>query len=283
MALLDSMPSIKCKMLICTVGCNAAISNPRILEGFKKYKNRIEFVTHSSNYDDAKLLQKNGIPFRVIPNAADGSEFFIPKSKFRDKMNISSNSIMTLMVANCFPGKGHEELIQILEKNQYNFPENSYFVLACSTPAWPIAKRLTASISERISRIRRPRCIVLKDAARETVCDAFAASDITIMTSLKEVAPIVILESMACGIPWISFPVGNVPELPGGVVVPCGNRDAQGYLRPSPSDLDAFSRELKELIVSDSKRNDLGSAGMAIINSSFNWETVSELYNAALQ
>jgi glycosyltransferase involved in cell wall biosynthesis len=283
MALLDAMPYIKCKVLLCTVGCNAAISNPKMVESFKKYKDKIEFVTHSADYDDARLLKNNNIPFRVIPNAVDGSEFFIPKSKFKDRMNIPSSSMVVLMVANCFPNKGHEEVIQLLERNSNSFPENCYFILACSTPAWPVAKRLTMSVSERIARIRRPKCLVLKDASREIVCEAFAASDLTLMTSLKEVAPIVILESMACGIPWISFPVGNVAELPGGVVVPCKQKDNQGNLRPSMSDIDVFSRELRELLHNESKRNDLGSAGINMVNSCFNWEIISEMYNAALQ
>lgn len=281
--LLDNMHTVKCRIAICTVGCNAAISNPRILENFKKHKDKIEFITHSSSYDDAKLLQKNSIPFRVIPNAVDASEFFIPKSRFRDKHGISANSHVMLMVANCFPGKGHEEMIGMLERHSHSFPENSFFVLACATPSWPVAKRLTNSIRERITRIRRPKCMVMLDASREAVCEAFAASDVTVLTSLKEVAPVVILESMACGIPWISFPVGNVPDMPGGVVVDCKIRDAQGYLKPSAGEIEFFSRELRELLLNDHKRNELGSSGLAMIGQNFNWDVVSEMYNAALQ
>jgi len=281
--LLDSASSIKARYSLCTVGCNAALSNSRMLDGFKKYKDKISFITHSSDYDDAKLLKSNGITYQVIPNAVDSSEFFIPKSKFRERMKIGSSAPMMLMVANCFPGKGHEEIIAMLEKNAYGFPENSVFVFAFSTPSWPVAKRMTASISERLSRIRRPKCIVLKDASRDIVCEAFASADVTVLTSLKEVAPVVILESMAAGIPWISFPVGNTPDLPGGVVVPCKIRDAQGYLRPSSLELESFSREIKELLINDSKRNDLGSAGLAMVNNFFNWDAVAEMYNAVLQ
>jgi glycosyltransferase involved in cell wall biosynthesis len=282
-AILDAMDGIKAKLAICTVGCNAAISNPRILEGFKKHKDRIEFITHSGDYDDAKLLKSCNIPFRVIPNAVDASEFFVPKSRFRERMKISGSSPMMLMVANCFPGKGHEEIIGMLEKTSYTFPENSVFVFAFATPSWPIAKRMTNAISERLARIRRPRCIILKDASRDVVCEAFASADVTALSSLKEVAPVVILESMASGVPWISFPVGNVPELAGGVIVDCKVKDNQGYLRPNQFDMDAFSRELRELLANDVKRNDLGSAGLAMISQNFNWDAVAKMYHAALQ
>lgn len=281
--LLDIAGSVKCKYAICTVGCNAALSNARILDGFKKHKDKISFIAHSSDYDDAKLLKKNNIPFRVIPNAVDVSEFFIPKSRFRDRMKISSSSPVVLMVANCFPGKGHEEAMSMLENNSYGFPEGTVFVFAFATPNWPVAKRLTMSISERISRIKRPKCIVLKDASREVICEAFASSDLTILTSLKEVAPVVILESMAAGIPWISFPVGNTPELAGGSIVPCRIKDAQGYLKPSVDELQFFSKEIKEMLFNESKRNDMGSAGLAMVNSMCNWDIVSEMYNDALQ
>lgn len=281
--LLDSAASIKSRFALCTVGCNAAIANPRILDGLKKNKDKISFITHSGEYDDAKLLKNNSITYRVIPNAVDASEFFIPKSKFRERIKIGSNAPMMLMVANCFPGKGHEEVINMLEKNSYGFPENTVFVFIFSTPLWPVAKRMTMSISERLARIRRPKCVVVKDAPRDVVCEAFASADLTVLTSLKEVAPVVILESMASGVPWISFPVGNIPELTGGITIPCKMRDNQGYLRPSPNELEFFAREAKELLVNESKRNDLGSAGMAMVNSIFNWDIVSEMYNAALQ
>lgn len=281
--LLDASSSVKAKYALCTVGCNAAISNPRIADGLKKNKEKISFITHSGEYDDAKFLKNHNMPYRVIPNAVDSAEFFVPKSKFRDRIKIGHNSPMMLMVANCFPGKGHEEAIAMLEKNSYGFPENTVFVFAFATPSWPVARRMTVSISERLARIRRPKCIIIKDASRDVICEAFASADLTVLTSLKEVAPVVILESMASGVPWISFPVGNTPELAGGITIPCKMRDSQGYLRPTANELEFFAREAKEILVNEPKRNDLGSAGIAMVNSVFNWDIVSEMYNAALQ
>jgi glycosyltransferase involved in cell wall biosynthesis len=46
-----------------------------------------------------------------------------------------------------------------------------------------------------------------------------AEADIFLFASRIECAPIVILEAMAAGVPWVSYDVGNVRELPGGIVV----------------------------------------------------------------
>lgn len=49
--------------------------------------------------------------------------------------------------------------------------------------------------------------------------DAVAAADLFLFTSRVECAPLVIIEAMAAGTPWVSYEVGNVAELAGGVVV----------------------------------------------------------------
>ncbi len=51
------------------------------------------------------------------------------------------------------------------------------------------------------------------------VADALAAADLFMFTSRIESGPLVILEAMATGTPWISLDVGHASQLAGGIVV----------------------------------------------------------------
>jgi glycosyltransferase involved in cell wall biosynthesis len=68
--------------------------------------------------------------------------------------------------------------------------------------------------ARRYSRVLK----VVDGSAPGAALEAVAAADLFLFTSQVECAPLVILEAMAAGTPWVSYPVGNVEELPGGIV-----------------------------------------------------------------
>jgi len=73
----------------------------------------------------------------------------------------------------------------------------------------------------------RVRCVFarsLDGLSRQGVVCAMNAADVTVMTSLWEGSPVAVKESLACGTPVVSVPVGDVPDtidgLPGCAIVP---------------------------------------------------------------
>jgi len=60
---------------------------------------------------------------------------------------------------------------------------------------------------------------VLTNVSREDTISLIKRSYACVMSSNNEYMPLTIIESMACGKPYISTNVGIVPQLPGGVVV----------------------------------------------------------------
>src|SRR5208282_2129275 len=55
--------------------------------------------------------------------------------------------------------------------------------------------------------------------AREEVVSTIKEADLMVSTSCKEANSLVLLESMAAGVPWVSFDVGAARINAGGVVV----------------------------------------------------------------
>lgn len=98
------------------------------------------------------------------------------------------------------------------------------------------------------------------------VGDAVAAADLFLFTSRVECAPLVILEAMAAGTPWVSYDVGNVSELPGGIVV---------------ADFSALLQAAKDIL--DGKHPELGEQGRAAWHADHRWEQVLGLYEAAFE
>jgi glycosyltransferase involved in cell wall biosynthesis len=112
-------------------------------------------------------------------------------------------------------------------------------------------------------RARRGDVRLVDGSTPEAVPRTLATADLFLFTSRVECAPLVILEAMAAGTPWVSFDVGNVSELAGGVVA--GSRHEL---------LDA-SRQ----ILSGS-RPELGREGRAAWEANHRWEDVVRRYES---
>jgi glycosyltransferase involved in cell wall biosynthesis len=96
------------------------------------------------------------------------------------------------------------------------------------------------------------------------VARTLATADLFLFTSRVECAPLVILEAMAAGAPWVSFDVGNVSELAGGIVA--GNRREL---------LDAGRQIL------GGERPELAREGRAAWEATHRWEDVVRRYESA--
>ena len=63
------------------------------------------------------------------------------------------------------------------------------------------------------------KVLLLNNAPRSHVIGAYQAATLFVSGSYVEAFPIVILEAMGCGVPFVAFPAGNIEHLPGGIVV----------------------------------------------------------------
>jgi glycosyltransferase involved in cell wall biosynthesis len=115
-------------------------------------------------------------------------------------------------------------------------------------------------------RARRGAIRLIDGSAEGAVTSTLAAADLFLFTSRVECAPLVILEAMAAGTPWVSFDVGNVSELAGGIVA------------TSRRELLDASRQILS-----GQRPELGPAGHTAWESTHRWESVLDRYEATFE
>jgi len=102
-----------------------------------------------------------------------------------------------------------------------------------------------------------------QEAARERVVSAVRQADVVLVTSSREASPLVVLESMAAGTPWVSMDLGCVRENSGGVVV------------SSPGEMVSVTLEL---LKDPQRREQLGHEGRAAAIERHNWDRIAETY-----
>ncbi len=118
----------------------------------------------------------------------------------------------------------------------------------------------------------------MRDLSREDVVAAFKASDVFLLTSRKEIAPIVILECAAAKIPFISMPVGNIFGEQGGMSVWFRGRDEKGYVIFNEGIINRYANYTYECLTDVDLRNRIISYGQGGIEE-IEWKNIVPLYH----
>lgn len=192
----------------------------RARELFRQNIDRFRIICHSEG-DDYRWAIQNRWKVHIIPNGVDLEEFRSNVIDFREKYKIKEKYII-LNVSNWFYGKGQDLLASIGERlnsdcvivqisNSVEYPYDKTFLKRC--------KNKCKNINVRF----------LRDIPREDVVAAFKSADVFVFTSQKEVCPLVILESQAAGLPWVSMNVGDIRNRKGGAIISHYNEDSKGY------------------------------------------------------
>ena len=118
--------------------------------------------------------------------------------------------------------------------------------------------------------------------SRSDTVQAFLNADLFVFASNNDYSPLVLFESAAAGLPFLTVPVGNAEETvrwtEGGVVCPA-DKDSRGYTRVEPTLLAEY---MYKLINSPDLRRQLGEAGRKAWQRAFNWGSIAKRYEAVL-
>ena len=118
----------------------------------------------------------------------------------------------------------------------------------------------------------------LRNLPREDVVAAFNWSDIFLFTSRKEVAPLVILESRAAKLPFVSLRVGDIEEQPGGISIFFRDVDHKGYAIIDKRVVNHYSAAITNLLKMDGLRKSVIDEGQKNIGD-IDWDNIVPLYH----
>jgi len=257
---------------VALVGAYYMQSHPAIFDLLKKNIDKFNLITHSSTTPDHKWCIDNDLPVKVIPNGVDLSEFSNNTIDFREKYKIKEKYIL-LNVAQFFYGKGQSSL-GLINKELKRYTDDFIIVQISSSIDYPYEQRFLRKAKKNFNN---EKCLFLRNIPREDVVSAFKNSDVFCFTSGKEVAPLVILESMAAGLPFVSLPVGDISNYP-GVIINTAIEDKKGYKIIDKRTVEVYAYCMYPILVNDDLRKRLIRFGQEEVEK-LDWKNIVPQYD----
>jgi glycosyltransferase involved in cell wall biosynthesis len=121
----------------------------------------------------------------------------------------------------------------------------------------------------RMAALKNPRIKVLTGVPREWTVSAYQEADLFVFGSLVECSPLVIFESMAAGLPFISTDVGDVRE-----------RAEFGQLVDTP---EKMAVAINAWLDNPKKRATIGKAAQEEWKKKYSWERITDQYEQLYQ
>jgi glycosyltransferase involved in cell wall biosynthesis len=195
----------------------------------------------------------------VIPNGSDPDRMNAATDEFRHRYGLE-NKLIVLNVANYSDRKNQE------------FAVKAFARAALPNAALVCIGSEFNGYSQRVQRIAREvsvadRVLLLERVSRELTFSAFKHCDVFVLSARAETQPVVIVEAMSCGKPWISTDTGCVRDFSGGYVV-----------RRVPE----MAERLLRLAADPVLRASLGAQGRKACLESYTWEKVGQRWEQLL-
>jgi len=275
------------------------------LKRYKEYYQKMDthlrkfdhLIYNSTNYRDINFAREKKISgISIIPAGASELEFLNPdKGKILEELSIEHGNFIYLSIGAPAFNKGHKEILQayllvdvpfkstlvlngnyddvgeVTLKNAFLFPKETLKELA---------RRMLGRSPFNIIRMAKGnkdpnKRIIFTNLERAKLIPLFFNADLFLFASHVEYSPLVIFESLASGLPFLSIPVGNVDEIvrwsEGGVLC-VGRKTEEGFSSVDPIE---FAKAMRELSLDREKRGRLSANGRKAWLVKFTWETIA--------
>ncbi|HWE52287.1 MAG TPA: glycosyltransferase family 4 protein [Bryobacteraceae bacterium] len=212
----------------------------------------------------------NLAPAVVIPNGVDLEQWAAPPSDLRKAWGIGDRPWL-LTVSNHSGVKRHDRFFRAVTLVRDAIPEAIGTVLGRSHYAsrFGLSKLGIRGVRGgcwyrcKFAELTGRGVSLQSSGTRADAISAIREADILFLTSDSEASPLVILESMAAGTPWISWDVGCVRDHVGGIVVNSCHEMAEAA---------------KSLIENPEYRKELGAEGKRRVQEKHSWQQVVTAY-----
>ena len=130
-------------------------------------------------------------------------------------------------------------------------------------------------VEQRISQCKLQNDFVLLGWQRD-MAEIYSRIDFAVLTSFNEGTPVTMIESMACGVPFVAFNVGGLIDLMSGTPqIFQGFAVFENGILVSPRDAGTFVRASRVLAHDRNRRISLGNIGRAFILQRFSKERLA--------
>lgn len=235
---------------------------PRMLRAF----DHVVFLSHRRDNDrfyDRRLAVRTGYrTHSVVPNGADLPATGAGDAGFKARCGIRSRR-MVLCVGNYSRLKNERMVLEAFVRAE--LPDTS-LVMIGGAP-----NRYLRGLQRTWERRRRghPGTVhFLWGLSQAEIRSAYLAADLFASGSRTECFPLVILDAMAAGVPFVSTDAGCVADLPGGLTVVSARKMAQ---------------RMRRILACDAQRSRLGEKGREAVRIRYNWELVADRYERLFQ
>jgi len=224
-------------------------ANPAFLQRYRDLLAGADTVGYSSyGGEDARLCQDLGLSGVYVPNAV---ERVAPAGEF----DRPTGSPLLLVVGNVWPEKNHAGLLQALRDHPGDWR------LVHFGAASPSAPQLAGELARLAAD--DPRVTLGGPASPAVIAAAMGAADVLLLPSLAEATPLVLLEAMSHGLPWIATPTcGAAHDHAGGLILP----------------LRGFGAGIDFLLDDPDAARALGEAGAAHWSAAYTWDVMGPRY-----
>jgi len=201
--------------------------------------NGIKKVVVESGVEASKIIVlHSGVDTSMSADAAEGK-------RIRDCYGLLPDQPVIGTVANIFPRKGHEFLIEAIREIQKELPRIHCLIIGEGDPDY------RALLLERIEKAGLEKAITFT-GFQSGVLAYIAAMDVFVLPSLLEGFGIVLLEAMIMERPVVATAVGGIPEIV--------EDQATGFLVP-PGNSRALTEKILTFLRDPALRKRLGQAG----------------------
>jgi glycosyltransferase involved in cell wall biosynthesis len=234
--------------------------------GFRKKMTRFDhFVFLSPKLDQqrmsdvvlAKKLKMSN--YSIIPNGARPTFYKESPLNFRAKNNIKSSK-MLLCVSNYQPTKGQRELVDWFM--DLGLIDTALVLIGSEFNAF--SDQLKKQVGEHLGKT----IFLFEKLSEDELQVAYYEATIFLSATYTEVQPLMLLDAMSVGLPFLCRDVGAVSELEGGV---CFKNKAD------------FKKKLQWLLKGSLLRELLGKTGKKTALKKHNWQRIARQYHNLIQ
>lgn len=134
-----------------------------------------------------------------------------------------------------------------------------------------------------VARSQPGKRVSIIDLERPDLVSLFRSADLFVFASNIEYSPLVLYEAAAAGLPFVTVPVGNAPEIAAwtgaGVLCPAPV-DETGFTRVDPA---VLAKAMSALMADPAGLAELGATGRERWRRFFTWRGIAERYEAILE